>query len=252
MSRKEQPLPWRVIAIAVTLIVVVFLVVWSLLGPSSTPGIADAGGAPGATPGDETQTGAPGGDVDMTAPSVAGTTAAAAPDPTTPEGRAALTDARAAAGTMDVQLFLIVPGLERLVPVAYSVAAPATLEAQIRVAVEELIGWSSTDATSPLPADTVLRESWTSPGGIAYLDFTEAFLGGSAAGSLGELHAVYGVVATLTESFPEIVAVQFLIEGEQTETLAGHVDLTRPVLPSDEWVHQEGRRQPLSPFDGPR
>ena len=49
-------------------------------------------------------------------------------------------------------------------------------------------------------------------------------------------------MATLTESFPEIFAVQFLLEGEQIETLAGHVDLSQPLRPSEDWVliEQEG------------
>jgi len=36
------------------------------------------------------------------------------------------------------------------------------------------------------------------------------------------------VVRTLTKNFPEVRQVKFLINGQEEETLAGHLDITRP------------------------
>ena len=43
---------------------------------------------------------------------------------------------------------------------------------------------------------------------------------------------VYSIVNTLAE-LPEIEMVRFLIEGEEIETLAGHLDLSEPVYPDE-------------------
>ena len=95
------------------------------------------------------------------------------------------------------------------------------------------------------------RQIWVTQSGVAYIDFYQSFFDFSGGGSLNELHTVYSIVATLTESFPEIFAVQFLVEGEQIETLAGHVDLSHPLQPSADWVliEQEGGtdQQPQDP-----
>jgi hypothetical protein len=231
MSRKQDPFPWRVIAIAAVLFVAFAAIGWLVFGPSDTtsPTPAAGGGGGISDPAAEPPAGG------QPAPPT-GEGGQPPPDPSTAEGRAALAALRAGAGTMDLQLFLIVPGLERLVPVSHTVAAPTTLDAQVESAVRELINWNGTQTTSPVAPETRLRETWVSPGGIAYLDFDSTFAEFSSGGSLGELQTIYGIVATVTESFPEIVAVQFLLEGEPMDTLAGHIDLSRPLLPSRDWV----------------
>jgi hypothetical protein len=247
MSRKQHPFPWRVIALSVVLFAALAAVAWLILGPRP-PADTTTGTPPpaaGDTPTAQAESTVPG-----TPAEVAQQPDAGEIDPTTPEGRAALAAQRAAAGTMDLQLFLIVPGIERLIPVARTVASPPTLDAQVKRAVEELINWSGSETISPLAPETRLRETWVSPGGIAYLDFGRSFYDFSGGGSLGELHTVYGIVATVTVSFPEIVAVQFLLEGKELDTLAGHVDLSRPLLPSDEWVLIEQDERQIPPSDG--
>jgi hypothetical protein len=254
MSRNDIQFPWRVTGIAVLLFAALAVVGWLLFGPT---GSGSPSGATGVVPSDGTAGGA------AAAPAQTSPVPASDPqavtdegpeaiDPSTPEGRAALAAARAGSGTMDLQLFLIVPGVERLVPVLRTVAAPSTLDTQVERAVQELIDWVGSGTTSPVAPEASVREVWVSPGGIAYVDFDRAFYDFSGGGSLAELHTVYGVVATLTESFPEIIAVQFLIEGRWIETLAGHVDLSRPLLPSDEWVLIERRQAQIQPSDVPR
>jgi len=241
MSRTDPEFPWRVIAIAVVLFVVVVSIAWMIFGPESSPVAtvddpvsadtpsASAGAAddPAASP---VEPGTPGTTQQLT------TAGAVAFDPLSPEARAELARIRATAGTMDLQLFLIVPGLERLIPVPRTVEAPPGIDAQVKRAVEELINWAGTETISPLPPQAGIREVWVSPGGIAYIDFDADFYAFSGSGSLGELHTVYSIVTTVAMSFPEIFAVQILIEGKLVETLAGHVDLSRPLVPSAEWA----------------
>jgi hypothetical protein len=42
---------------------------------------------------------------------------------------------------------------------------------------------------------------------------------------------IYSVVNSLSTSFPAVKRVQILVEDKPAETLAGHIDLTRPLPP---------------------
>lgn len=64
--------------------------------------------------------------------------------------------------------------------------------------------------------------------GTAYVDFSETLQRYFVGGSTGEELLVTSLVDTLTE-FPEIKRVQILIDGAETETLAGHMDLSEPL-----------------------
>jgi germination protein M len=68
--------------------------------------------------------------------------------------------------------------------------------------------------------------------GIAAVDFSEEIRTRHWGGSTGEILTVYSIVNTLTE-LPEIEQVRFLIEGEEIETLTGHLDLSQPVYPDE-------------------
>ena len=48
-------------------------------------------------------------------------------------------------------------------------------------------------------------------------------------GSLDELLTVHAIVDALTVNLPSITSVQILIDGKEVDTLAGHVDLRRPL-----------------------
>jgi hypothetical protein len=241
----------RVITISGLLAVVVLVAIWVLFG-----GSFGGGGQPGQT----TESGASGGGEDA----IPGTAAGAASDETLAQEEAppgaldpsgaevqagelplmhaklealdAAAAERAEQGTMTLQLYLVVPTVEVLVPVSREIEAPPTLESQVQRSVEELIAWRGGEMISPLPADARVREVWISPGGIAFVDFDVSLPDLLGGGSLEELHAVYSVVATVTGSFPEIRAVQILVAGQEAETLDGHVDISRPLLPQFDMV----------------
>lgn len=91
-------------------------------------------------------------------------------------------------------------------------------------AIRELIKGPSGEGLEPvLPARTKVRGLEIKKG-VAILDLSqEAVKIGK--GSWGEALVVWSMVNTLTK-FPEIDAVQILIEGNSVETLAGHFDLS--------------------------
>lgn len=232
MARSRNDVPVRVIAIAGTLAVLLVLAIWFVYGlgsPAALPDpVVDGAGADPDTGDDLT------GELDE------GETEPAAPGDLPPGEEAPLPsmiDGLADTESVTLQLFVIDPGARRLVPRIRRIEAPRTLPSQAQLALDLLVRVREGGLLAPLPRDTVIRELWVSPAGIAYVDFSAAFPALLDGGSLSELHAVYGVVATLTSSFPNIRAVQFLVDGEPVDTLNGHVDLSRPVEPLRDWVY---------------
>ena len=57
--------------------------------------------------------------------------------------------------------------------------------------------------------------------GLAYVDFSSEGLDG---GATTEMVLIDQIVYTLANSFEEIAAVQFTVDGQKTETLMGHID----------------------------
>ena len=66
--------------------------------------------------------------------------------------------------------------------------------------------------------------------GIADANFSEELRSSHWGGSTGEFFTVYSIVHTLAE-FPGVEWVQIRIEGEIVETLAGHLELGKPLSP---------------------
>lgn len=95
-------------------------------------------------------------------------------------------------------------------------------------AVNALIaGTDAADAVSMIPKGTKLRSVQVKDG-VAYVDFSRELVKKFGGGSAGEIMLVGSIVNTLTE-FPEVKAVQILVEGKAVETIAGHMDTSEPL-----------------------
>ena len=64
-------------------------------------------------------------------------------------------------------------------------------------------------------------------GDTVFVNFDGSVTKNFVGGSTGEEMLINSFVQTLTE-FPEVKQVQFLIDGQDVETLAGHMDLSEP------------------------
>ena len=102
------------------------------------------------------------------------------------------------------------------------------LEAQIAATVEPLV--------SAVPPGTKLRTLFVTERGEAFVDFSSELVTRHSGGSTDEMLTVYTIVDVLTANLPAVTSVQLLVEGKQIETLAGHVDLSRPLAKNLAWV----------------
>ncbi len=114
-------------------------------------------------------------------------------------------------------------GVEREVPQADDTAEQARniLDRQFEAAPAPLL--------QVVPEATRVRTVFLITGGTAYVDLTGEVASTHPGGSLDELLTVYAIVDALTVNLPSVTSVQILIDGKEVDTLAGHVDLRRPL-----------------------
>ena len=82
---------------------------------------------------------------------------------------------------------------------------------------------------SAVPDGTTLRAIFITDRGDAYVDLSGTIVSGHPGGVTNELLTVYSIVNALTTNLPAVTAVQILVDGKEVETLAGHIDLRRPL-----------------------
>jgi spore germination protein GerM len=111
------------------------------------------------------------------------------------------------------------------------VAFSNDLTRQVRLVVEELIKGPGNGLGPTLPAETKVREVFVSPKGVAYVDLSQDVARVTPGGSEAEMITVYSLVNTLTANFPALRRVQILVEDRPVPTLAGHIDVSRPLPP---------------------
>ena len=131
-----------------------------------------------------------------------------------------------------VKLFFLAPDQPALLLEDREVGFSADLSQQVRTVVEELAKGSQKGLGATLAPETRVIDAFVTPQGVAYVDLSKEAGEKHPGGSRGELLTVYSIVNSLTSNFPAVKRVQILVDDRQAATLAGHVDLTRP-LPSD-------------------
>ena len=119
-----------------------------------------------------------------------------------------------------------------------NVALPENPAGALSVVARELLkGSANAGVPHIFPRDTVVRATFLLPDGTAFVDLGGNTLAqGWGTGSHEELMAVYSVVQTVTTNFPEAKRVRILVNDEPAETLAGHINLSRALLPSANYV----------------
>jgi hypothetical protein len=122
--------------------------------------------------------------------------------------------------------------VEREVPVGQGTLQQARrlVEAQIEPAPRPLV--------SAIPEGTKLRALYVDPHGHAFVDLSREVSSAHPGGALEETLTVYSIVNAVTANLPAVHAVQILVDGREVDTLAGHVDLRRPLARGAAWEQE--------------
>jgi spore germination protein GerM len=114
----------------------------------------------------------------------------------------------------------------------------ATPSQQARHILNEALKPAPAPYVSAIPPATKLRAVFVTGDGEAYVDLSGEIASRHTGGSLDELFTVYTIVNALTVNLPAITAVQILVDGHEVDTLAGHVDLRRPLGRNLKWTEK--------------
>lgn len=113
---------------------------------------------------------------------------------------------------------------------------------RLKQIISALLEQSPPALTSTIPNGTLLYEVYLDEQSTVYLDFSGALSAAHIGGTSAELLTVQTILKTVQANFGEqIQHVQILIEGQEVDTIAGHVDISKPL--SLAAIPQEGRRQ---------
>lgn len=117
---------------------------------------------------------------------------------------------------------------EREVPLAEGAVAQARsiLEAQLSAEAQPPL-------TSTIPKGATLRGIFVSERNEVFVDLDPSIRTAHPGGSDQELMTVYTIVNAVLTNLPKLQEVQILIGGQEADTLAGHVDLRRPLKKND-------------------
>ena len=118
-----------------------------------------------------------------------------------------------------------------LIAVRRDVPLAADPLAQGRVILGQQLQPAPSPFVSVIPPGTTLEGFYVTERGDAFVDLSHQASSAHPGGSFLELLTVQAIVQSVTSSLPSVRRVQILIEGREVETLAGHVDLRRPIAP---------------------
>ena len=94
--------------------------------------------------------------------------------------------------------------------------------------IDALIKGPKRDYMRTIPSGTALRAFYITSPGTAFVDLTQNASDNHPGGCNSELLTVYSIVNSLVLNIPEVKSVKLLIEGRESMTLAGHVDIRFP------------------------
>ncbi len=103
----------------------------------------------------------------------------------------------------------------------------------LRRVVEELISGPEGESVASIPASARLRGVFIHDR-TAFVDFSQEIIRDFAGGTTAEYVLVSSLVQTVCSNFPEVDAVRILVEGEEVNTVGGHLLISRP-LRAQEW-----------------
>jgi len=134
------------------------------------------------------------------------------------------------------RLFYVSEDGTRLSSVERDVPFADQTVAQARRIIEAQLAPVDSPLVSAIPQGTTLRAVFLTEQGSAFVDLSREVSSGHPGGSINELLTIYTIVQALTTNLPAVTSVQLLVDGKEVDTLAGHVDIRRPLPRADQWV----------------
>jgi spore germination protein GerM len=98
-----------------------------------------------------------------------------------------------------------------------------------KLIIESLIKGPKEGLMRTISSDATLRALFVTEDKTAYADFSPVIREKHPGGCKSEIITIYSIVNSLILNIPEIDTVKILIDGRESMTLAGHIDLRFPL-----------------------
>jgi hypothetical protein len=126
-----------------------------------------------------------------------------------------------------------------LIPLRREVPLADGVVAQGEEILRAQLGDAPAPLTSVIPKGTKLRAFYVTDRGDAFVDLSKELSAAHPGGSLLELMTVYAIVDAVTANLPRVQRVQILVDGKAVDTIAGHVDVRRPLARDTSMVREK-------------
>ena len=101
---------------------------------------------------------------------------------------------------------------------------------RLKQTITELLGDSTSGLYQTIPKGTLLYEVYIDDQSTAYLDFSHHLKDEHIGGTTSEALTIAAILRTVRLNFADhIRKVQILIEGLETDTIGGHIDISKPL-----------------------
>jgi hypothetical protein len=135
-----------------------------------------------------------------------------------------------------VKLFYVTEASLYLQPVPREIEVPEIREELYKKFITLLLSGDGSHIT-PVPGGVQLRSLfYLDNKEMLVLDFNETLSASFPGGTTAELEFIYFMVDNICYNFREIKKVKFLIGGNESKTLAGHIDLEKAFYPDFAWL----------------
>ena len=125
-----------------------------------------------------------------------------------------------------------------LVAESRDIAACTDEDVCIMDTLNELLSGPRDDELTPIFSPQVVARSVSVDGSLIKVDFSPELVDAHPGGTQSELLTIYGLADTLAVNFPYLRQVEISVDDVPLETLKGHVDLRRPVVPDFSLVEE--------------
>jgi germination protein M len=157
------------------------------------------------------------------------------PEPQTPaEKTAAPTPPAASVRHITATLFVGAADGQRLRSVQREVPfGEGPIEQGRQIVLAQLAAPAEAPLVAVVPTGATLRSFYISERGEAFVDLGREIVAGHPGGTTAEQLTLYAIVNAVAANLPAVTSVQVLVEGKEVDTLAGHVDIRRPLRRND-------------------
>jgi hypothetical protein len=162
--------------------------------------------------------------------------------PEQPVAQAPTPAAAAAVPKIKAMLFFASEDGMHLVPTEREVPLAEGPVAQARSILEaQLSAEAQAPLISTIPKGAALRGVFVSQRNEVFVDLDPSIRTSHPGGTEQELMTVYAIVNAVLINLPNLQEVQILIGGQEVDTLAGHVDLRRPLRKNDALIQSSNQ-----------